>query len=337
MRKFSVIIFLFAVTRISFAQDLNQNLSKVAGQYAESYLQPFINAYGAAMNSGFFSAMKTENNDAHKFHLSFTIESIGSFIPQAEKTFSAIYNTTAVVDTMGQSQTVSAKATVNNAPTIFGSRDPGTAIIDINDTMIIAGIYYVPVHQRREESTFGSVANTDIAPMFVPQLNIGSIFGTDIFFRWLPSFNLGDYGNTNYFGIGVRHNVGQYLRNLPINISAYFSFQNFNIKDSTGNEYLSASAYAAGFQVNKSFGILNLYGGLQYEGSNLKVNYKYEPPSNSNNQSNYQLDIAFNLSGKNNFRILAGASVALGPVFINSDLNLSGINVITFGIGYNIF
>ncbi|MCL5027873.1 MAG: hypothetical protein M1480_02505 [Bacteroidetes bacterium] len=337
MKKAFIILLSIIFIDSGFSQDLNQNLSKVAGQYAESYLQPFINSYGAAMNSGFFSSMKTENNDAKKFHLSFTIESIGSFIPQAEKTFSAVYNTTAVIDTMGQSQTVAAKATINNAPTIFGSRDLGTAIIEINDTVTIAGIYDVPVHQTRVESTFGSVANTDVAPMFVPQLNIGTVFGTDLFFRWLPSFNLGNYGNTNYFGIGIRHNVSQYLKNLPVNILAYFSYQNFNINDSTGNEYLSASAYAAGFQVSKSFGIFNLYGGLQYEGSNLKVNYTYIPPSNSSSNSNYRLDIAFNLSGKNNFRILAGASVSLGPVSINSDLNLSGINVISLGIGYNIF
>ncbi len=318
-----------------FAQDLNQNLSKVAGQYAESYLQPFINAYGAAMNSGFYNSMKMESNSASGLHISFSIESTGSFVPASEKSFSAVYNTTAVFDTMGQSQTVSAKATVKNAPTIFGSTDPGTATIDINDTVSIGGLYYMPVHQTREESTFGSVVNTDVAPMFVPQLSIGTFLGTDIFLRWLPSINLGSYGNTNYFGIGVRHNLSQYLNNPPVKILTYFSYQNFNIKDSTGTEFLSTTAYAAGIQVVKSFGIFELYGGVQYEGSVLQVNYNYIPPSNSGN-SNYRLNINFRVNGKNSFRILAGASLSIGRLSINSDLNLSRINVITFGLGYNI-
>lgn len=337
MDKIYILIFLLISFESGYSQNLNQNLSKVAGQYAESYLQPFIDAYGAAMNSGFFSSMKNENNSENKFHLSFAIESIGSFIPQAEKTFSAIYNTTVVYDTMGQSQTVAAKATINNAPTIFGNTEPGTAIIEINDTMTIAGIYQVPVHQTRIESTFGSVANTDIAPMFVPQINVGTILGTDLFFRWLPSFNLGSYGSTNYFGIGIRHNVSQYLRNLPVNISAYLSYQNFNITDSTGNEYLSASAYSAGFQIIKNIGSFNFYTGVQIEGSSLNVNYKYNPPSNSNNSSNYQLDISFNLAGKDNFRFLAGACFNAGPISINTDINISSINTISLGAAYNIF
>ena len=215
--------------------------------------------------------------------------------------------------------------------------EPGKAIIEINDTMTIAGIYEIPIHQTRIESTFGSVANTDIAPTFVPQINVGTILGTDLFFRWLPSFNLGSYGNTNYFGIGIRHNVGQYLRNLPVNILAYLSYQNFNINDSTCNEYLSASAYAAGFQVVKNIGYFNIYAGLQFEGSSLSVNYKYTPPSNSSNSSNYQLDISFNLTGKNNFRFLAGASFDAGPISINSDISISAINAVSLGVAYNIF
>ncbi len=319
------------------AQDLNQNLSKVADQYAESYLQPFINAYGAGLNSGFFHSGIILSESSNKFHISFSIESMGSLIPPNEKSFSAFYNTVAVVDTMGQSQTVNATASVNNAPTVFGSRTPATAIININDTMTIAGLFQMPIHQTRYEQTFGSVASTDVAPLLVPQLNIGTFFNTEIFLRWLPPITIGGYGKTNFLGLGVRHNFGKVIKKFPINILAGASYQNFSFNDVSGKEFLSVSAYAFNIQLNKIFGALEVYSALQYEGSSLNVNYFYQPSSNSNNGSGYGINISFNLNGANSFRFIAGTSYTIGPVFFNADLNFSNINVFTLGIGYNIF
>jgi len=335
MSKLFLGIFIFLAGEL-FAQDLNQNLSKVATQYAESYLQPFINAYGAGINSGFFHPGMIASDGANKLHISFSIESIGSFIPANEKSFSAFYHTVAVVDTMGQSQTVNATATVNNAPTIFGSKNPATAVIDINDTMTIAGLFSMPIHQTRYEQTFGSLASTDVAPLLVPQLNIGTFFNTEIFMRWLPPINIGNYGKTSYLGLGVRHNFGKFIKNFPVNIYGEASYQNFSINDSTGKEFLSVSAYAFDIQLSKSIGAFEVYGAVQYEGSSLNVNYSYLPSSNSNNSTAYGINISFNLNGANSYRIIAGSSYSIGNFYLNADLNFSSINVFSLGIGYNI-
>lgn len=330
-----VLILLFSVNL--FSQDLNQKLSLVAGEYAQSYLQPFIDAYGAGFNSGFFHSAKLPDDSQGGLHISFSIQSTGAFIPAAEKSFNAVYQTTAVIDTNGQSYNVAAKATVNNAPTIFGSSDPGKAIIDINDTITVAGLFGYPVHETREYDTFGSVLNTNIAPLFVPQLNVGSYLGTEILIRWFPPVHLGNFGTTGYFGFGVRHNLNQYLPSLPLNVAGGFSYQNFTIDDTNGVEFLSASTYSFAVQVSKDFGMFNLYGAVQFEGSALNVNYQYNPPSNSNNANQYKVNINFTLHGKNSFRILAGGNLNLGGFFINADLDISSINAVNIGIGYNIF
>ncbi len=334
--KRAITIFVLLISLTAYSQDLNKKLSLVAGEYAQSYLQPFIDAYGAAFNSGLFHSAKLAVNKDNGFHISFSIQSIGAFVPAAEKAFSAVYKTTAVIDTNGQSYNVAAKATVNNAPTIFGSTEPGKAIIDINDTLNVGGLFGFPVHQTREYDTFGSVANTNIVPLFVPQLNIGDFLGSEIFIRWFPAVHIGNVGSTGYFGFGIRHNLSQYFRSLPLNAAAEFSFQKFSIDDTNGNEFLSASTYTAGIEVSKGIGIFDLYGALQFESSILNVDYTYIPPSNSNNGNMYRVNINFSLHGKNNFRILAGGAVNLGDFFINADLNISSINVINIGIGYKI-
>ena len=335
--KKTVSIFILLITVSIHSQDLNEKLSLVAGEYAQSYLQPFIDAYGAAFNSGLFHSAKLPENSVKGFHISFSIQSSGTFISAAEKAFNAVYQTTAVIDTNGQSYNVGAKATVNNAPTIFGSRNPGKAIIDINDTLTIGGLLNYQIHETREYDTFGSIINTNIAPLFVPQLNIGYFLGSEILIRWFPPIHIGNFGTTGYFGFGIRHNLNQYFPSLPLNVAGEFSFQKFSIDDTNGVEFLSATAYSAAIQVSKDLGILDVYGGLQFESSLLNVNYQYNPPSNSNNGNRYQININFNLHGKNTFRILAGGAITLGGFFINADLNISAVNTINLGIGYSIF
>jgi len=336
MKKYLILIILFFIYKAS-AQDLSRNLSLVAGQYAQSYLQPFINAYGAGINSGFFhsAGMNTDNNSG--LNISFSIVSMGSIIPAAQKYFSAVYNTTAQFDTMGQVYNVNAKATVINAPTIFGSKTKGTVKTELNDTVVVEGIFYYPVHQTRVDQTFGGLVSTDIAPLAMPQLNIGTFLGTDISFRWIPPVKIGNYGTTNFFGAGIRHNFSQYLPALPFNLAAGFYYQNFTMKDSTGSRFINVTATAANIQISKKLGFFDVYGALQYETSSLNVSYQYVPSSGSSQNQDYTVNVNFNINGTNSFRFLAGAAYTIGRFYVNTDFNLSAIDTFTFGFGYDIF
>jgi hypothetical protein len=335
MKRILVLSLLILLKNVS-AQDLGSNLSQVGSQYAQSYLQPFIDTYGAAINSGFFNSVKIPENNDSKLTVTISIKTIGSFVPANQKTFSSVYNTTVVLDTLGQSQTVAAVATVKNAPTFFGSSKPGVATIDINDTISVAGIIGYPVHRTYVQQTFGGLLNSNIAPLLVPQLDLGTVLGTQMFVRWIPPVKVSGYGTTNYFGIGIRHNLSQYIPSMPLNIAGAFSYQNFSANDTTGTQVTSLSAESFSLEVSKSFYLFEWYGALQYETSTLSVNYNYIPPSNSNQSQNYRVNINFNLTGKNSFRFLTGVSLYLGGFFLNADVNVSNINTVTFGIGYNI-
>ncbi len=316
-----------------YPQNLSYNLSRVAGEYAQSYLQPFINSFGADLNSGFYSATSSLADRQTGFHLSFGLKTIGAFVPANEKTFSAVYYDTVMYNLYGQEYPVSGKATVKDAPTIFGSADPANATVEINDTIYAALIAY-PIHETRQEKTIGGLVPTDFVPLVVPQLNIGTYMGTDIFLRWLPSIKLGSYGNTSFIGFGIEHNLNQYLPGLPVNIDLLFSYQNMGITDTTGYRFINLNALAVDALVNKALGIVNVYGAVQYESENLDVNYKYIP-QNSNSNS-FTTNINFSLKGENTFRLITGVSVSLGIFNVNLDYNISKINVLSLGLGFNI-
>lgn len=332
-----LILFISAIIVNIQAQDLSSNLSMVAGQYAQSYLQPFIDVYGAGMNSGFFHSARMYSNEDSKFNVSFSIQSMGSFVPSSEKYFSAMYYAATAYDTLGQEYIVNAKATVKNAPTIFGSKTKGTVTTEMNDTIVVGGVFYYPVHQTRVNQTFGGLVSTDVAPLLVPQLDIGTLLGTEMFLRWIPPIRIGSYGTTNFFGVGVRHNFSQYLTAIPFNLAGGFYYQNFTMDDTTGKQFISVSAIAANLQFSKSLGLFELYAALQYEASNLNVSYQYVPSTGSGQNSNYRINVNFNIKGKNSFRILAGVSYSLGSFYLNTDVDISTISAFTFGIGYNIF
>jgi hypothetical protein len=335
MRKIYLFFTLFISINI-YSQDLSTQLSTVAGQYAQSYLQPFIDVYGAGMNSGFFHSASIYSNSDSKLSISFSIKSMGSLVLSTEKYFSAVYNTTTAIDTLGQVYTVNAKATVKNAPTIFGNKTKGTVTTDMNDTIVVGGILYYPIHETKMYSTFGGLVSTDIAPLLVPQLDIGTVLGTQMFLRWIPPVKIGNYGTTNFFGVGVRHNFSQYILAIPFNIAAGFYYQNFTMDDTTGKQFISVSALAANLQISKSLGFFEIYGALQYESSSLDVNYQYIPSTNSGKSSDYHVNVNFNIKGKNSYRILAGVSYSIGGFFLNTDVNFASISTFTFGIGYNI-
>ena len=76
-------------------------------------------------------------------------------------------------------------------------------------------------------------------------------------------------------------------------------------------------------QINKSFPIVSIYGGAQYENYSVDVNYKSGATM-----------ISFNQKGDNSFRGIAGATISLGPGRLNADLNFGSKFAFTAGFGF---
>jgi hypothetical protein len=332
MKNIILLIILFAT--ISIPQRLQYNLSHVAGSYAEAYIQPFTNAYGAMINSGF---ARESHYSTGLFGLRVYVggKVFGSFIPDRDKEFNISYNEKVNYIFNGVSYQVNAEVTVNNAPTIFGSAEAPTAIMIIRDT-INAGIVVVPIEDTRYFETFGGLYETSIAGLFIPHIEIGGILGTDLVLRYLPPIKLREYGELNFFGLGVRHTFTNYFPGIPFDISALAAFQGFDVEDSTGKVFIKSRSFLANLTASKNFSFLTFYSGFQYETSNLDVDYTYQPPPSDNNPNPPPVHIVFNMDGENKFRFFVGSALKIGPIVFNLDYNFAKYNIISGGLGISL-
>ncbi len=329
-RLLKILLFITGVFLVPVkAQSLSYKISSVFGVYAENYLKPFAAGFGSLMNS---SLIHSASPITDGFNIYAGVKFSGVFIPPVDASFSGEFHETAYYNISGVAYSVKAKITVNNAPTIFGEKKPGSAIVEIGDTITIAGISY-PVTEKWTESTIGGLLTTSFVPFFIPQITIGSYAGTDLMLRFLPALSIGDYGAIAFRGFGIRHNLNQYFYGLPVQLSAMFAYQNFSLSDSTGRDFLFTEGLAFNLIAGTDTGFLKLYSLLQYESSTMELNYIYYPSgSGSNNMEPYKVN--FSTTGNNRLRFVAGAAYEFFGLVFNVDFNIGSYSVIGAGIGY---
>jgi hypothetical protein len=318
MRKLSLLLVLTLciISAGSAGDDLSTKLKTVGVDYAQGYLQPLANAFGADINSGFFHGAKMSNG----FHLYIGLRAFAATVPSADQTFN--FSTTSTYQ--GVDYTLSG----TDLPTIFG---------DENVTGSLKG----SLPQFGFDTTVTTISGLkklSLAPLAAPQLTVGTIMGTDFSLRLFPKTNIGDYGSIGFWGVGARHSISQYFGgdDAPVDIAVGFMIQNLTItaKDTTAAGEVSdydlfkASAWLANIEVSKSFSILTLYGGLQIEKSSIDIQYFY-----NNTATQTQDNMKLSMDAKNTFRAIVGANLGLGPLNINADYNMGSTTVISGGIG----
>ena len=315
MRKLSlvfVISFLF-FNCVRAGDDLASKLKTVGVGYAQGYLQPFANAFGADINSGFFHGAKMNNG----FHLYFGIRGFAAMVPTSDQTFNYSESTTY--------QGIPVTLSGTDLPTVFG---------DENTKGVVTGT--IPgSNLTLTDSTISGFKKLSFAPLGAPQATIGTIMGTDFTLRLFPKTNIGDYGSIGFWGVGVRHSISQYLGGdeAPVDIAVGFMLQSLTVtaKDTTGTggindyDFFKANAWLANIEVSKSFSLLTLYGGMQLEKASMDIQY----------YSNAQDNLKLSMDAKNTFRAIVGANLGLGPLNINADYNMGSTSVISGGVGFS--
>lgn len=254
------------------------------------YLQPFLNGFGANMNSGFSGSSDIGTG----FHLRVDIVGMGTLVGGGQKTYKA---TPPLPFPQQEVETA----------TIFGGM--GTVVNGPNGLQ-----YYMQNGQL----------NVDFIPFMIPQLTVGNVFGTQAMFRFFALSGEGDIPSINLFGVGLRHKVSRYLPASPVDVSAGIFFQSFSIGD-----IMESSAMAYGLQASKKFSVFTLYGGLQYESTNVDLSYTF---TGIGSEGDDQVDLS--LKGDNNFRVYAGAGLSLGFLHLRGDLGLGKVTAVSVAIGF---
>lgn len=277
--------------QVSPAQsDMENVLKQYTATTVKGYIQPMADLFGANMHSGLYQSASIPQTG---LSIRLTIVGMGAVVGDDQKNY-----TLALPPSF-------ARRTIQ-APTIFG---PKATLVRDADT----GLEFKPSDGIIDASLF---------PLAVPQLTVGSIFGTEATVRFITTPSIGDdtFPKTTLWGIGVRHSISQYIPAAPVDIAAGLFYSSFTVGD-----IIDFTGLTIGAQAGKSFGIVDLHGGISWEKSTM--NLSFTPSATGSPAVNLDLD------GENSVRFTAGAGLNLGVLSLFADANFGAITNFSGGIG----
>ncbi|MGA9118892.1 MAG: DUF6588 family protein [Bacteroidota bacterium] len=272
--------------------ELENTLKQYGASAVTGYIQPITDLFGANMHSGYYHSADVEK---FGFHFRFDIVAMAAAVTDNQKTYTL--NTPAGFT----------PATVQTA-TVFGG-----AAGEVTDPHT-GSTYRAPAD---------GLINTTYLPLAVPQVTIGNIYGTQATIRYitLPKMSGDKIPDITLWGVGARHSISQYLPTVPLDLAAGIYFNSFTFGD-----LIDFKGVAINAQASKSFSVLTIYGGLQWEKSSMSLKYT------SADATNFPVDIT--MDGVNAFRFTAGLNIGLGPLHLFADANMGSITAFSGGIGF---
>lgn len=289
---FCIIALIMSANSLQAQNELEDSIEQLNSETVTGYLQPFLDGFGANLNSGFTGTAKIENK------LVIRLEAVGmaTLIGSTEETFSTL------------------------PPAPFSQQPVETATIFGDQGATITG------PEGLQYKFQNGIFDLDYFPLAVPQLTIGNFYHTQFQVRYAGYSGSDDVPEVQLLGLGVRHGLNQYLNDLPVDLAAGISYQQLDIGD-----IMQSRAYAITGMASKEFGILTVYGGAQYEKTQLDLNYTYTGAADIENA---EIDLSFD--GENTIRGFAGLGVNLAFVHIRTDINLGSVTVLSASIGFGI-
>jgi hypothetical protein len=300
------------------------------------YISPLMKSISLGLNQGWYNTAKS-----HKpFGVDLTITVSALTIPKDETVFNV------------QNLNLQHIALDENspgypyAPTIFGSNK------EENTPM-----YY---HKDSDETFEGPVGiglkeelGRNMMPVPIAHLGIGLPKGTDLKIRFVPSQSLGDEGKFDLWGVGVMHDIKQWIpgiKLLPFDLSGFVGYTRMSTTYTVDvtDQSVAGENQRSEFKVNattvqalisKKFSVLTLYGGFGYNiaRSNLAIKGTYDlDESGTAGDQRYEtnpLDLKFGASGP---RATAGFRLKFAVLTLHADYSIQKYRTISAGIGISV-
>ncbi len=330
------------------AQELESLLlaGEDANKLTENYMSPLMEGLLFSMNGGWYTTAKTHK----KFGFDITISANASFVPDARQNFTFSPADYQFLVTANGETSIPTVMSENSTETTIDVRIPidGTNTFKVGSFEMPGGI--------AEDFPINAVP----APML--QVGIGLPTKTDLKIRYVPQLNFDDDVKAGLIGIGLQHDITQYLgpiNKLPLNVSILAAFTRLNasydINDDSFSDNVSVRNGEAEFTMNAwtiqalgslDFKIVTLYGGFGYNRgkSEININGDYNlsydvEDENGNTISTIAETITdpvaldFEASG---IRTTLGARLNLGPIKIFGDYTFQKFNTLSAGLAVSI-
>lgn len=338
MKRLRILLMLMLSLTFVYQANAQDDLDQFLEQSAEdgekligAYIAPAIKAFSLGMNQGWYNTAKP-----HKVagvDLTFT----GSLmkVPSSEQLFDVNalgLSELTLVDANGNPRSNGNISTIlgPDVPAIFSlSSTVNDGTIDQSDDVEVPGGLELGEDVKLLENKM---------PAAMLQLGFGLPKGTDIKFRFVPKVDVGDDGKFNLFGIGVMHDVKQYIpgiKNLPFDLSAFVGYTKMKLDvafDPGQNGLFEVSSTTIQGVASKKLSVVTFYGGLGYNiaKSNLAMLGTYDIGGSNVIDP---VDLSYAASG---FRGSVGMRLKLAVFTFHADYTLQKYSALTAGFGISV-
>lgn len=338
MRSLSKAFFLSLFALLSLPALAQEDIDQLLVESVEdgrkligAYVSPFMKSVSLGMNQGWYNTAKP-----HKIAgIDLTITVNAMTVPDDELIFDPA--------TLGLTQVELDPSSLGypNSPTMLGPADAPVFRLQADPSQTFSG---PPGLGIEEEIGFTKV------PVPIAHLGFGLPKNTDVKIRFTPTLNFGDETTFKILGIGVMHDVKQWIpgmKLLPFDLSGFVGFTKLTLETQLDAENVDNADQKGVFTINattvqglisKKFSVLTLYGGLGYNiaKSRIALEGKYDLDEDGDETGEFEtnpVDLSFAASGP---RATAGMRLKLAVLTIHADYTLQKYKCLTVGIGLSV-
>ena len=265
MKKIAILFLAFLGLNVSLqGQEIETILlaKEDASKLTEAYLKPATKGLIYSMNNGWYHTAKVHK----KLGFDVTIGVSGSFVPSKDEMFD--------LTKLGLQSTTFSN---NNTATLAGNEDRSVSTLTFNGT----------VQGQNVSADFEMPEGEDVGiiPAPIIQVGVGLPFDLEAMLRFSPKVGSDDVKGS-LFGLGLKKEITSWfgpLDNLQLHVSLLASYTNMNVEYDMGDIYgnIEATNALTEFKLNTytvqaiasiNFPIINVYGGVGYNGGNTKLN-----------------------------------------------------------------
>ncbi|MBX2914624.1 MAG: hypothetical protein KF856_05035 [Cyclobacteriaceae bacterium] len=334
MRKISMLFLVLSISVGTWAQDINDLIKgslQDANKLVDGYTQPVLKAFGYGLNQGWYNTAKPHKT----LGIDLTISASAVYIPNSDLFYKVDNNQLSQVELQSVGGVPIDNSGIGNVPTIFGPD--------------VIPQYY----SSSSGSSFDGPGGVDLKkelgiqamPVPIANLGIGLPKGFDLKFRFVPTLQIGDDAEFGLFGVGVMHDVKQYIpgiKNLPFDLSAFVGYTKMKLTteldvQSGNNQRATFESAATTIQglISKKISVLTFYGGVGYNVANSKIALLGDYDLNEDGY----MDVTDPLRLKadaNGFRTTVGMRLKLAVFTFHGDYTVQKYNTLTVGFGINV-
>lgn len=373
-KKVLVLILTLTFAVGAFGQSLEENLGSMLSDNAEMYLQPLGDAFGSAMNSGWYHRSKV-----HKM-LGFDIsaKAFVAVVPEESEFFNFALNSTDMefdLDAIIGEDVAPLMLSFNDiyygtdtrTPTFFGPADSAGTLVtnqthlvglfedhlrtEMTDVLTAQGVNAALIPGLVDQAIANANLDSEVAamdldlplppgiglpalPLVMPQIALGLPMGIELTVRGFPEAEIEDIGTFSMYGGGLRVNVDQFI---PIPLFPVDITAGAFYSQMAIGDLIESSNTSVGLQVGKSMNLLIF-------GVGVYVDAAYEMSSLS---IGYDVDpelgiendrIEFEMDTDPGLRLGAGLHLKLIPfTYFNVHVSQTPTNqVLTAGFGISL-